>query len=466
MNVTREFGGRWATLARASVAALGLLGCRVHAGSEPRADVDYQVVPDADLSGLTVTACSRSSRAFRRWAAPWSRLTLLEGARVGERLHTSARGCVAYHAALPPSRRTLVRSGALVGSHAEWLLRPTGDVGDVRVRFSLPPGARVATPWPPTRDVGGARAEPTFTLPPRALELPADVLLGRFELSQRDVGGTALQVARVAGTLAHSQAELTDHIAGAVRLVASVGGSFPSERVLAVVWPAPSDELVQFGLTKRGGGASMLLFFGDRAPAGSLAEDWVTVHELAHLLHPRVPPSDRWLSEGIATYYQEVLRARGGWQTPAQAWARIAQGFAAARGGGTGRSLEDEARSMHASRAYTRVYWDGAAFALAADMRLRAQGTSLDEVIARGLRGASRGARPVAASRLVASYDPGLVALAQEHAARAEWAPTDALFEALGVAYSDGEARLVAGPASDVRDAIMGGPDGASPGDR
>jgi hypothetical protein len=261
-------------------------------------------------------------------------------------------------------------------------------------------------------------------------------------------------VARVAGPLLHTDAQLSDHIANAVEMVASVGGAFPAERVLAVVWPAPSDQPVQFGLTKRGGGASILLFFGDRAAADSLDDDWVTVHELSHLLHPRVPAADRWLSEGIATYYQEVLRARFGWKTPEQAWARIAQGFESGRRSGTDRSLSDEARDMHQTAAYARVYWGGTAFVLAADLALRERGSSLDAAIARCLREVQHTATSVEARRLVAAFDAELVALADEYAARSEWPDTDGQLSALGVVLDGDEVRLVDAPLSAVRDAI------------
>ncbi|MCB9629619.1 MAG: hypothetical protein H6725_19805 [Sandaracinaceae bacterium] len=464
-----------------------LAGCAARVAPRPPAPhgVDVHVAPDTGLRQLRVEACSRGVTRYRRWATPWTRVTVEEGAREGDVLRASARGCVAYRVALQASRSTLLGNDAVVSAQSEWLLRPVGQVDEVRVRFALPEGLRVATPWPALvdqhdapqdtrgRHVSAASADTpgtpetdaegaAFVLPSLALQLPSDVLFGRFELSRRVVGVTELQVARVAGPLPHGQEELVTHIARAVELVASVGGAFPSERVLAVVWPSPSDQPVQFGLTKRGGGASILLFFGENAAAGSLADDWVTVHELAHLLHPLVPSADRWLTEGIATYYQEVLRARAGWKTPAVAWTRIIEGFEAGRRGGTGRSLRDEALGMHQSAAYTRVYWGGAAFVLAADLQLRARGSSFDEAIARCLREVQRSARPVSAQELVRALDPQLLVLAEEYAARSEWAPTDALLSELGLVYADGAVQFVDAPGSDVRDAIMRGSTGAS----
>ncbi|MBK6809676.1 MAG: hypothetical protein IPG81_12360 [Sandaracinaceae bacterium] len=445
-----------------------LLGCAtVPPSAVSRANqIAYFVAAHEGGEVMDVEACATGPVVLRPWSTPWERIEVLAGARVGDTLRGDAQGCVRYRATLVANRQVLAGPEALLSAQSEWLMRPVAQVTQAELHFALSPEQQVATAWPALPE--GAEAPVTrvgqdppgthaarFLLPPLALALPSDVLLGRFGLSTRQVGSTELRVARVAGPLAHGEAELSDHLASAVAMVASVGGAFPAERVLAIVWPAPSDQPVQFGLTKRGGGASILLFFGDRAPAGSLTNDWVTVHELAHLLHPRVPAADRWLSEGIATYYQEVLRARAGWKTPEQAWARIAEGFAVGERSGTGRSLTDEASAMHETAAYTRVYWGGTAFVLAADMALRRRGSSLDEAVARCLREVEHSSSPVTARALVAAFDAELVLLADEYAARSSWPATGALLADLGVVYEDGEVRLVDAPDSALRDAIM-----------
>lgn len=445
-----------------------LLGCATTpVSTQPRSNqLAYFITPDVGGQSIEVEACATGALTLRPWSTPWERIEVLSGTRVDDTLRGQDGGCVRYRARLVANRQTLASDDALLTAQSEWLMRPVGAVDHAELHVALAPNEEVAIAWPPLdtsaaapvqREGDDAAGTHTtgFVLPPLALAMPTDVLLGRFTSSAERVGNTSLQVARVAGALAHTDAQLSAHIASAIRMVASVGGMFPGEQVLAIVWPAPSDQPVQFGLTKRGGGVSILLFFGDRAPVGSLTDDWVTVHELSHLLHPRVPSADRWLSEGIATYYQEVLRARFGWKTPEQAWARIAQGFESGRRSGTGRTLGDEAADMNQTAAYTRVYWGGTAFVLAADLQLRARGSSLDEAVARCLRDVQRSATPVAARALVAAFDASLVALAEEYAARSEWPDTDAQLAALGVVVEDGAVRLVDAPQSAVRDAIM-----------
>ncbi|UCH29588.1 MAG: hypothetical protein JSV06_00790, partial [Myxococcales bacterium] len=139
-----------------------------------------------------------------------------------------------------------------------------------------------------------------------------------------------------------------------------------------VIAPAniAADDVV-FGMLRRGGGASILLVPSASATREGLDDDWVAVHELSHLWLPRFYPQDRWLSEGVATYLQEVLRARCGLQTEARAWQRLLEGFARGRRSGTGRPLTLESRDMDETGAYHRVYWAGAAFALEADVWFR-----------------------------------------------------------------------------------------------
>ena len=126
-----------------------------------------------------------------------------------------------------------------------------------------------------------------------------------------------------------------------------------------------------FGMVRRGGGASVLLIPSMRATSAGLGSDWVAVHELSHLWLPRMVAEDRWLSEGIATYLQEVLRARCGRQSSERAWSRLRDGFERGRRSGTGRRLVAESSAMNRTGAYFRVYWAGAAFALETDVRLR-----------------------------------------------------------------------------------------------
>jgi predicted metalloprotease with PDZ domain len=157
-------------------------------------------------------------------------------------------------------------------------------------------------------------------------------------------------------------------------------------------------------MVRRGGGSSILLLPSPDATAAELEADWVAIHELSHLWLPPVQPSDRWISEGIATYLQEVLRARCGLQSRERAWTRLQEGFERGRRSGTGLQLASESRYMNRTGAYHRVYWAGAAFALETDVRLR-ENSNGQVTLLRAINDAQRvwgaEARPVGASVLL-----------------------------------------------------------------
>src|SRR5204862_402529 len=99
--------------------------------------------------------------------------------------------------------------------------------------------------------------------------------------------------------------------------------------------------------------------------------EWVGVHELVHLSMPVVAKEDAWFSEGLATWYQEVLRARAGFQDERRAWQAIEDGFARGRSEPPQAPLARASREMHERHGYVWVYWSGAAAALRLDVLAR-----------------------------------------------------------------------------------------------
>jgi predicted metalloprotease with PDZ domain len=115
----------------------------------------------------------------------------------------------------------------------------------------------------------------------------------------------------------------------------------------------------------------MLLVRSDATLEALLGNDWVAVHELSHLALPLLRRRAAWISEGVATYYQEVLRVRQGLQSEADAWRHVLEGFERGRRVGTDRTLAEESADMMETRSFRRVYWSGTAFALELDTALR-----------------------------------------------------------------------------------------------
>jgi hypothetical protein len=419
-------------------ALLAAIGC-VHAEPAPVVQAEsavmahYTVTIFDNFEGARVRACfdgtavrelvpidSAAAGAVRKaWAD--GRDVYIDAGRI--RLSDPLRSsCVTYETRFRGLLFRAPDSSAVVMSQAQWLWRPEPFPRQqiAAVRFILPDGGRVSLPWPKSGD--------TYYPDESAFFMRGYNVLGSFDHQVFSVDGTSVEVARIGSGVNH--AEVQRWLGEAMRVSASVGESFPRDRLhFVVVFVDPGHEFAGFGMLRRGGGASVLLVPSLDATVEQLQASWVAIHELAHLWLPRVYSKDRWLSEGIATYLQEVLRARCGLQSSARAWTRLREGFERGRRSGTGRRLARESREMNQTGAYHRVYWAGAAFALEVDVRLRRESNgemnllrALD--LAQGEWAAQT--QPVGASKVLAELEEAsgvafLEALAQTYAVRSEF---------------------------------------------
>jgi hypothetical protein len=105
----------------------------------------------------------------------------------------------------------------------------------------------------------------------------------------------------------------------------------------------------------RGGGLAAEFFVDETAPLQALQADWTASHELSHILLPYVSRSDRWLSEGLASYYQYILLARNGVIDERTAWQGMFDGFGRGRSGTRGGTLAEVTRQGWEHT--MRVYW-------------------------------------------------------------------------------------------------------------
>jgi hypothetical protein len=226
-------------------------------------------------------------------------------------------------------------------------------------------------------------------------------------------------------------------------------------------FPVPQLELLLQGVD--GAGVRSGVSFGEPSPlvrvrlgrdttAAQFRADWVLVHELVHLAVPRVPRSQIWLHEGIATYVETVARARAGLVAAPDMW----------RGWVRQMPIGQPAVGDHGldhTPTWARVYWGGAMFCLLADVRLRQRGTparglqqALQGVLAAG--GDYRVAWPVA--RILATADAALqqTTLSELYAELKDKATTidlAALWRELGI---DGDVLRDDAPLAAVRRAI------------
>jgi len=183
-------------------------------------------------------------------------------------------------------------------------------------------------------------------------------------------------------------AEIVEWIEATANDVKLVYGRFPNPKAKIIVIPTTenswgSDSAVIFGRVTRRSGETIELFVNPDRPIEEYYADWTATHEFSHLMLPLLKKRYRWISEGFASYYQNVLMARAGHYTQELAWQRLSEGFERGRDSSPDLS-PNEAATDRNRYARMKVYWSGAAIALLADIELRQRsgGTeSLDTVL-------------------------------------------------------------------------------------
>jgi hypothetical protein len=191
----------------------------------------------------------------------------------------------------------------------------------------------------------------------------------------------------------------------AARATTLPSGRFPlrEARVRISEIDSRSASPVPWGQTSRREEVAVLLFVRRGANDQQLRADWTAVHEFSHLAHPYLGERGRWLAEGLASYHQNVLRARAGLLAPEEAWRRLDAGFRRGEAAGSGLSLETLSRQRGGTM---RVYWAGAAYWLEMDLALRRHhGITLPEVLDRYADCCLVGTAHVAPEAFVAALD-------------------------------------------------------------
>ncbi len=273
---------------------------------------------------------------------------------------------------------TRVAPDVVVSSPDVWLWRPMPKRSGT-LTLSLPPGFNAALPFPKHGD--------SYDVDASTWAFASAAVFGNVSMRELPVDAATLQVVMLPGELQMVRSEVDRWLSAAATAVAAGNrGRFPFPKVVVVVDPVWGSG-VPFGMVERGGGPQALLLLGAQARVDDVVDDWVAVHELSHLLMPPVGVDDAWLGEGLASYHQNVLRARAGLLSESEAWDQLRDGFdrgeeAAARGPLT-QSLADASRHMRAEGRYLQVYWGGAAVVLLLDVGLRqCAGIAVDDVVA------------------------------------------------------------------------------------
>lgn len=324
----------------------------------------------------------------------------------------------------------------------------------VKVRIHAPPALPFA--------VGLARADEPDTYRLMAHEIPVATYFAFGKLEQRElaIGDAKLEVSKLDGALTRSFDELNAWIATSAGAVRDFYGTFPVPRASVMVLPVPDRDGVVFGKVLPESAPGIALLVGRHATRKTLYSDWILVHELFHLGFPSFYGEGKWLDEGLATYYEPIIRVRAGLYTEEQLWQEVAEAMPQGLPAFTEHGLE-------AADDFRGIYWGGALACLVADVEARKREPRRGlEAGLRALREAGGNACEVwSLSDAIATVDralgaPTLAPIAAQHAAKGQPFDFEGLLRDLGVVrLARGNVRLSdKAPLAAIRRAITAKP--------
>ncbi|MBI3528937.1 MAG: hypothetical protein HY067_13325 [Betaproteobacteria bacterium] len=367
-----------------ATASLMLICAAAQAASRHR----YEVRVNESLDQLAVRACFGGTAPDALVADSDGARFYLESMRLGERLLEPVGDrvilgavredtCVEYQVKLQPAQSRVQTGGPetrrvgrdMLTSIGDWLWRPQEPEAAVELSFRLPSGVEVSTPW---QRKTGSDGRPVFLVGATPTNWSGVVAFGHFVQRDVQVPGAVLHLALLDAPTTAQQAQLETWIGNTARHVAMLYGRFPVASLQVVVAPTPRGRgPVPWAYVSRGGGPAVHLFINAARPPGEFDRDWSLTHEMAHLFLPYVVSRDAWLFEGVPTYLQNVLMARGGAISVEEAWQRMQAGFQRGARTASDLSLARANERIGSNGIYLRVYWAGAALMLAADLQLR-----------------------------------------------------------------------------------------------
>lgn len=360
------------------------------------------------------------------------------------------------------NNRTLAEQN-FIASPSYWLWRPELYNGtQIEVEFRLPENVQVSVPWLPV-----AAAKNTYLLGRSPESSNAPAVFGEFDYREIKIPGTVLRVSLLNGSEPMNNDAIIDWIRATATDVSLAYGRFPNPSPQVVVIPVGKGRsngrsAVPFGRVIRDGGETVELFVDQTQPLSALLSDWTATHEFSHMMVPYIHREQRWISEGFAQYYQNVLLTRSGAYDEGYAWQKLFEGYE--RGRLSRPELSPNGAAAGGVRnGLMKIYWSGAALALMADVELRRRSNgreSLDSVLEQFQACCLPSKRAWTGGEFFARLDsfidePVFMPLYRRYADTAGFPDIRETFARLGLHISDGQVRLKRqAEYSDIRAAI------------
>jgi hypothetical protein len=334
----------------------------------------------------------------------------------------------------------------IIVSPSFWLWRPElHNETKIQATFHLPVDVMVSLPWQKLDESG---TEFLVGRSPENANSPA--VFGRFDYREIEVPGSTLRVTLVEGETPMNNETIAEWIRATAMDISLAYGRFPSPSPQVVVVPiAGSRSAVPFGQVIRDGGETVELTVDPDESLEQYLADWKATHEFSHLMLPYITRDQRWISEGFAQYYQNVLLTRSGAYDETYAWQKIYDGLE--RGRLARPELSPNGAAADGDRSGgMKIYWSGAALALIADVTLRERShgqEGLNDVLGRFQRCCLPSQDTWSGPEFFAKLDtlisePLFTPLYKRYADTAGFPDTSDLLVRLGVSISDGTISL------------------------
>jgi hypothetical protein len=270
---------------------------------------------------------------------------------------------------------TAIASGDVFAAPpSTWLLHPDVPTpGSFRFHVTTAPPALFLAGTHPSPD----GAPDTYEAPTDTLDDSSFAAFGAFHAATIASGAARVLVAVAPHDLPMGAPDATAWVKGAVDGIASyLGRGFPAPRTLVIVQRGTPGNPTR-GVTLGDGGPAVLVRAGDGVTAATTRDDWVMTHELLHVVMPSLAREHVWLSEGIASYVEPIVRVRAGTLAPEKLWRDLVEGLPQGL---------PEAGDQGLERTHTwgRTYWGGSLYCLMADVHIREEtrnARSLDDVL-------------------------------------------------------------------------------------
>ncbi|MEM7540166.1 MAG: hypothetical protein AAF384_01135 [Pseudomonadota bacterium] len=439
---------------------------------------EVTVAVDGALRHLDVTVCPKSeftelrsgfrdaSQYLTKIADQDGQPLSLDGAKIPVPAGTR---CVSYRFDLGASRGANRRYAYLADSNVAvsaslWLWRPyPGSRTQTFVEFET--ASQISVPWIEIEAAGDKARRFEIPLSPESDE--SVTVFGKFAQCDIPVPGGLLKASILRGQTRGQTTELSHWVQQTASHVAMTYGRFPNPLPQVIVVPVAKNALdygepVPFGHVIRNGGEAVQFFVNQNRGLEAFMADWTATHEFSHLLIPYIDSREKWISEGLASYYQNVLMARSGMYTQQKAWRKIYEGFLRGIDSAPRLPLEDAMR-IGGWDGLMKTYWGGTAVFLMADAELRRRSNnqvSLDSVLGKLQKCCLPAKRVWSGERLFTKLDtlspePVFKDLYDRYRRSVDFPDFTPIFADLGLNPGARSIRFSQAPLANVREAIM-----------